>query len=137
VSQGALRPGRADAATTLASKTGTITAVDYTKRTVSVLIAGSPTPVSGIPYLGVTPSVNDSVDLLQQGSTTYVLGSPLSTNPTRVDKDVVDIVSDYGADPTGKTDDSSRFAQAANDLAAAGVGLTQLRPSSAPVASFA
>jgi len=131
-----LSAGRADAAPTLVSKQGTISAVDYTKRTVSVLVTGTTVPMNGIPYVGITPSVGDQVNLLQQGTTTYIVGSPLSTNPPRMQKNVVDIVSDYGADPTGKSDDSSRFAQANTDLAAAGGGLIQLRPSSLHIANL-
>ena len=40
---------------------------------------------------------------------------------------VCDIVAEYGADPTGATDDTAKFAQAVTDLAAAGGGTIQLR----------
>lgn len=45
----------------------------------------------------------------------------------RVDTSIVDVVGDFGADPTGASDDNTPFANAIAELHAAGGGLIQLR----------
>jgi len=53
----------------------TISAVDTTTNTVSVLLPGTSTAVPGVPYLPpYSPSVNDVVQVLQDSTQLFVLG---------------------------------------------------------------